>query len=292
MGNISTVTNNIVYQAWDWILFNTLYKSHSQWPCSEWYHIPTKEELETVVSVLNHFTTVSVASLWTYYFIPPVWYLDRQDWTLSSAYWVIRIWSCTFKNNQVYVFKDETSWISVALDKPSTGVQIRPFANQSVIPDSSYTALFSDALSWWGIFVNHTAWLITVSSDWENWTTFSDKNLWATTYYNGTVSADSTWYFYQSGNNHWFTAPASNTSSTQVNPNWYWPDNRYDSDVFITWSNSWMSRTNDNIRWGIGKAIWVSISMDPTIPTPPTTDWTYTLKCTVNNWVVTYSRDV
>ena len=36
--------------------------------------------------------------------------------------------------------------------------------------------------SW--IFRNQTEWIISLSSDWTNWITIMDKNLWATQVYN------------------------------------------------------------------------------------------------------------
>ena len=97
------------------------------------------------------------------------------------------------------------------------------------------------------IYHNATLWLISLSSDWENWITIADKNLWATS--TDTSSTDSYWYYYQWGNNYWFpTTWSVTTSSSQVNVSTYWPNNYYSSSTFIT-SDTWDSSNNANL-WG------------------------------------------
>lgn len=112
------------------------------------------------------------------------------------------------------------------------------------------------------IYHNANLWLISLSSDWTNWITITDKNLWATTVYNSgdTISEANAWKFYQRWNNYWFPADWSvATSSTIVNAGSYWPNNYYSSSTFITWSywdtsynaNLWGDTTNTNAarRW-------------------------------------------
>lgn len=102
------------------------------------------------------------------------------------------------------------------------------------------------------IYHNSDLWLISLSSDWSNWLTISDKNLGATQVYNDgdTLSESNCWKYFQRWNNYGFPFTwAVTTSSTQVNAQNYWPWNYYSSSTFITWNNDWSSVQNDNLRW-------------------------------------------
>lgn len=292
MSNISKITNYTVYKEGDGISFQTLYEIASQWPCPSGFHIPTQDEMQFVFDTLKTLEggTVTVQNLQNHLFMPPVGYIDRQTGQQSTSYGVVRIWTCTFSSAQCYAFKDDTGGVGIGLDRPATGMQIRPFANQPVIPETGWsTVLASDTAS---LSVNHTLGLMTIT-DGEKYITFSDKNLGATAYYNGTVTAANTGHYYQAGNNYGFDLPITNTSSTKVDPSWYWPGNYYNSDTYICGSgvSDWRTRSNNNIWGGVGIQRGVSISTNPVIPTAPSSDGVYTLKCTVSNWVATYSRD-
>lgn len=103
------------------------------------------------------------------------------------------------------------------------------------------------------IYHNATLWVISLSSDGENWITIADKNLGATTVYNNgdTLSEANSGKYYQWGNNYWFPFTWSvTTSSTQVNASNYWPWNYYSSSTFIT-TNWWDSSRNTNLRWWV-----------------------------------------
>lgn len=105
------------------------------------------------------------------------------------------------------------------------------------------------------IYHNSDLWLISLSSDWINWITIADKNLWATQVRNDgdTLSEANCGKFYQWGNNYGFPFTWSvTTSSTQVNAQNYWPWNYYSSSTFIIRNSSpydWSSVKNDNL-WG------------------------------------------
>lgn len=106
------------------------------------------------------------------------------------------------------------------------------------------------------IYHNATLWVISLSSDGDNWITIADKNLWATTVWNSwdTLSEANAGKYYQWGNNYWFPFSWSVThNSNQVNATWYWPWNYYSSSTFITSNTSPRSRDvsdNRNLRWG------------------------------------------
>ena len=108
------------------------------------------------------------------------------------------------------------------------------------------------------VFRDVTNWLISISGDWSNWTTISDKNLWATTVFNtwDTLSEANAGKYYQRWNNYGFPFTWTvTTSSTQVDASTYWPWNYYSSSTFIKRGSrpyDWSSVQNDNLRW------WVS----------------------------------
>lgn len=103
-----------------------------------------------------------------------------------------------------------------------------------------------------GIFHNTTLWLISISSDWNNWITIADKNLGATQVYNDwdVLSESNCWYYYQWWNNYGFPFTWSvTTSSTQIDTTGYWPWNYYNSSIFIIENADWSSTRNSNL-WG------------------------------------------
>lgn len=102
------------------------------------------------------------------------------------------------------------------------------------------------------IYHSPSLWLISLSSDWTNWITIADKNLWATQVYNDwdTLSEANCGKYYQWWNNYWFPFTwAVTTSSTQVNASTYWPWNYYSSSTFIYNSYNWDTSNNKDIWW-------------------------------------------
>lgn len=104
------------------------------------------------------------------------------------------------------------------------------------------------------IYHNPVEGLISFSTNWIDWYTIADKNLWATNIYHywDTESVTNWWYLYQWWNNYWF-APAGSitTSSTQVNASSYGPWNYYSGSSFIKTSDLtwWSSVANANLWW-------------------------------------------
>lgn len=103
-----------------------------------------------------------------------------------------------------------------------------------------------------GIYHSPDLWLISLSSDWENRITIADKNLWATSVYDGWnwVYYWNCWEYYQWWNNCWFSFSGGiSTLDTQTNASWYWPWNYFYSDKFRRWSWDWSYVQNDNLWW-------------------------------------------
>ena len=97
------------------------------------------------------------------------------------------------------------------------------------------------------IYHNEELWLISLSSDWTNWLTIADKNLWAIS--TDTTSSDSYGYYYQWGNNYGFPNSWSVTTSySSVNASSYWPNNPYSDSTFRLLEN-WETSYNTNLRW-------------------------------------------
>lgn len=108
------------------------------------------------------------------------------------------------------------------------------------------------------IYHNSNLWLISLSSNWTDWITIADKNLWATTIYNNgdTMDEANCWKYYQRWNNYWFPFNWPTTTSTaQIDASNYWPLNYYSSSTFIiAWW--WDTSNNKNLRWGETWTIW------------------------------------
>ena len=258
--------------------------SCTQWPCPTGFHIPSKDEWVALVDTMLELwiETEYWDCMKTYMKMPFAGYRDRSSADVSTQDDYANYWSSTAYNaGSAYCL----FWLSSWLDTESTsnrsfGQSIRAFKDTPVVPNSSWTTLYSWTWSAW-VFHNTTEWLISISSDWTNWTTIMDKNLWATVVYNDedTLSEANCWKYYQWWNNYGFAWTWSvTTSSTQVDASSYWPWNYYSSSTFITRSSSpydWSSVQNDNLRW------WVSAATDPTPTTP--------VDIVCNNWAIKYS---
>lgn len=104
-----------------------------------------------------------------------------------------------------------------------------------------------------GMYHNQTDWLVSMSADWVNWITLSDRDLWASSYWWA-------WNLFQRWNNYAFSRNATLTkSSTQVDASSYCPGNYYSSSTFITWGDRdssgeknlwwWQTLIPEQMRW-------------------------------------------
>jgi len=247
--------------AWDWIeILNGYDYSAMQWPAPAWYHVPLNSERQEVVNI---WTALGWwASDWANFSIAlklPFtgfrWYSssDVEHQSLTGYYWASTAYDDDYAHHMT---------ISSAVLYPqiwyyrSCGFAIRCFKNYPVTPTSSWTKLYWTSIAEWGIFWNSSNWLISLSSDWTNWITIADKNLWATQVWNNwdVLSETNCGKYYQWWNNYGFPRTwVVTTSSTQVDASSYWPWNYYDSDTFITRSDSpyiWDTTDNKNLWWG------------------------------------------
>ena len=107
------------------------------------------------------------------------------------------------------------------------------------------------------VYHNKSLWLISLSSDWVNWITIADKNLWASVVWNdGDEYTDNNcWKTFQWWNNYWFhyVGELDNTSFDRVDASLYWPWNYYSNQTFIKTPESQVqdrsSVSNTNLWW-------------------------------------------
>ena len=247
----NAVDTNTTYNAWEGIEIWT-YNDYSvmRWPCPKWFHIPMESERQTIKTMRTDLWTSM--EFVTAFKIPKAWRLYNTSWgfnNYSAAFF--RSCKASWDNYQARQFWASTGTPTISSTARSYWYSIRPFKDIPVVPDSNRDTIY--AWTWdAGIFHNPTLWLISVSSDWTNWVTIADKNLWATTVYTGGGYSNESncWWFFQWGNNYMFPRSwATNTSATQVNATWYWPWNYYNSSTFITSDWAWDTSNNKNLRW-------------------------------------------
>lgn len=111
----------------------------------------------------------------------------------------------------------------------------------------------------WFIYHNPKLWLISLSSNWFQRITISDKNLWATQvrYPWDSLTQENVWGMYQWWNCYkrpsLQSIPSSKLTREKINASWYWPLKPRYYDMFIwntPWnSNHWDSSDNLNIWW-------------------------------------------
>lgn len=233
------------------------------WDQTETYYFPFESFLENNSSV-TYESTISKSSqerlLWLRPFVQS-WYIMRD---LSEWNYVMTA-VLDLENESATLTLEWPNWFSLEIEASLTSTQIFNirhstdfwiYLNDGVRLSRVDFYVYNSSQSqsvWAWIYHNTTLGLISLSSDWENWITIADKNLWATTVRNDwdTVTAQNNWWFFQWGNNYMFPFTwATTTSWTRVDTTWYWPWNYYNSDVFITWNRYRSSVDNVDLWWG------------------------------------------
>ena len=245
------------YNAGEWISIGT-YNDYSamRWPAPSGFHVPTDTEFSNIFDIMDSLWiwADTVRGFVNYLLMPRTDFRDT-DWSKINRNTNIYCWTCNTNNSKAIALEAYDDNVSCAEMNRWCGFSIRPFKNEPVMPDNWWTVLYSWTWDAW-VFHNSTDGLISLSSDWTNWITIADKNLWATTvyHYGDTMSESNCGKFYQRWNNYWFprTWTITDTSSTLVDASWYWPWNYYLDSTFITTSASpydWSSVQNDNLWW-------------------------------------------
>ena len=264
------------YTAGIWIWIGTAHPDN-QWPCDNWFHIPTLVEISALKDIMGTFSL----DWWTYreeyIHLPKAWRLDTgvstpvqsQAWAYGR-YWTCELSDAMYKNYYSARCFYFSGWMALGGNSPGVWYSVRPFADTPSVPDNTWTTVYdgsSTATNAW-IFYKSSLWLISASSDWVNWITISDKNLWATTVFNhgDTLSEANCGKYYVRWNNYWFArnGTVSATTNTKVDVTGYWPWNYYSSSTIYaksTWIyqiDSWFDPVwSPNLWWWYTQWIWV-----------------------------------
>ena len=211
----------------------------NQGPCPSGYHIGTKDEWQALIDALTTLWAYKASNIKTYLKIPDAYYLARSNGAKETRYWTVRIWTSTMTSNTIawVWWIDQSNKFVFQEDKPGNGFSIKPFKDNPVAPDNTWTLM----TTW--IYWSSALWLISIQ-DGSAWITISDKNLWATNVWDN-------WLFYQFWNNTWYTYNATPyvTSKPTLSNN-YWPGNYYTwSFVRVASGNNWFDWTCNNIWW-------------------------------------------
>ena len=233
------------------VLHQVIHKD-TQWPCPNGFHIGTKDEWQTLITALTYLWAYNTSNIPAYLYIPKAYYLARSKGTKETKYWICRFWTSTMTaNNVAWVWWiDENNSLIFQEDKPGNGFSIRPFKDNPVVPDNTWTTLVTNT-KWW-IYWSSTLWLISITANsWSYYITISDKNLWATNVLDN-------WLFYQFWNNTGYTYNATPyvTSKPTISSS-YWPGNYYEGKfVRVSSWNNWFNWTDNNIWWGVTNSTW------------------------------------
>ena len=237
--------------------------SDMKWPCENGYHVPLYTEWQAIIAVLNSLGLSWGANFSKYLKIPLAGarYNTNSNVTAQGEVWYLTTASAQSDTDCYYVeFDDSAVWV-YPISK-AYWLSLRAKKDLPVAPTRLWTALY-EGENFAGVYWSEALGLISISSDWINWITISDKNLWATEDWSEDdvlSEANCGWYF-QRGNNHWFswTWAVANTN-TKTDASTYWPLNYYSWETFIKSTWDWSLVANNNLRW------WVSQQTHEDLP--------------------------
>lgn len=235
-----------------------------QWPCSNWRHVPSRQELSALLTCAGTQTSVVCPMI----HLPYAGSIVYDDASISNQWITVRYWTSDgYQNGRAYALTGNIVWGTFSSENPlavgySTNIaswfSIRPFYNTGVVPDSQWNQILYN----WNhqIWHNTSMWMISFTNDWgTTWATLSDKNLWATEVWNDgdTMTQANCGYYFQRWNNYWFPFDGQNISTTTalVSAWWYWPWNYYSSSNFVTTTANpatWLANPILNLRWWLG----------------------------------------
>lgn len=233
------------------------------WNQTETYNYPFESFLEYNSSVTYESTINKLSQerlLWLRPFTQS-WYILRD---LSEWNYVMTA-VLDLENESATLTLEWPNWFSQEIEASLTSTQIFNIRHSTdfwVILDDGVRLsrvdfyVYNNPPSqpvWAGVYHDATLWVISLSSDWTNWITIADKNLWATRVWDfgDALTADNCGGYFQWGNNYMFpfTWPV-NTSNTQVDTTGYWPWNYYNDSNFVCGYNDWSNPRNANLWWG------------------------------------------
>lgn len=273
-----------VYTAWSNVTIICPVKVDNQWPCPDGFHVPTKTERWDTMRILNNvfWFAANHSTPETYLKMPDAWCRYFSTGVVQDHWGYY--WSSTPVGPEdagFFYYYGPAFYYPENSTKRSQGCSIRPFKDNAVTPDSSWTAIYdwSSIVAWAWIFHNATEWLISISWDWINWTTIADKNLWATTVWNNgdTKTQANCGNHYQRWNNYGFPFSWTvDTKTTKPDASWHWPWNYYYSSTYTIVPNSpwdWSSVQNDNLWWWANPWTWQDCEHPIISATQAWTEW-------------------
>lgn len=257
----------ITYSARDWIALSPASQdiTKMQWPCDNWFHVPTVSEITDIKDYLAALWISGKSNISSYLHLPA--FERGTDWNIGTTNYY-DYWTSSVNDNwRPYEAYMNSSWaIAFTAYSSRHWLPVRPYKDTPVAPDNTWTMTFdwsSLAQGAW-IFEDSTNWLISISINWIEWITIADKNIWASTVYTSwdTVSESNSWFSFQWWNNYWFPwinwvwedwQWTINITWWSANAEWYWPDNPYSSSTYYTGTTSteWFSWDWSDLWWYI-----------------------------------------
>ena len=245
--------------AWSNITIGDVCESDMQWPAPSGFHVPLNTEWQAVYDIWTALWGWSIdwTNFWITLKLPMAGNRHRSTSAASSQGLNGYYWSSSSydESNAYRLIYNDWNLNPQSNERRSYGYSVRCFKNSPVVPDNTWTKLYWTSIEAGWIFWSATDWLISMSSNWTTWITIADKNLWATTVWNGwdALTDANCWWYFQWWNNYMFpTANSSETittSSSKVNVTWYWPWNYYSSSTWITTKPRQDSTNNGNNLW-------------------------------------------
>ena len=222
--------------------------SAMRWPCPEGFHIPSKNERDTLTTYWTQIWARTSGQSWaanslcTLLMMTDNRYINWTGWYIDILAVRAR-YTCSWYSTGGYVWHFTPNYNNDSIGCTSSMAihwhLIRPFKDEPVEPDGNWTVLYQGNWNAW-IYHNTSLWLISISWDGNNRITIADSDL--------------DWFF-QRWNINPFKENQYTTSSTQVDASGYWPWNYYSSNIFITWSSqthtNWSSIDNRDLRWWV-----------------------------------------
>lgn len=235
----------------------------TQWPSPKGFHVPLSTDRQAAYSAFTWLWLSWWDNFRNYLKMPYAWCLNQDNSSPSSRWDIGFYWASNYYRDSRFAYQmylRSSSINPTQADYRCGCYSLRCFKNYPVIPTSSWSKLYWTSIAAGWIFWSSTDWLISLSSNWTDWVTIMDKNLWATNVYNtwNTLSEANCGKYYQWWNCYWFAFAWNVTrTSTQVNASTYWPWNYYSAPMFITWY-TWDSSDNRNLRWWVDGNVPVS----------------------------------
>lgn len=216
--------------AWDNItITNQTWPNYSavQWPCPNGFHVPSKDEVDDMKTILTALSAANFSGVKEYLHIAPA---GSRKTNGDQAYVDT---SCDFRTRDADTTYNTyaTSFIANSLacstqtQQQGTWFNIRPFKNEYVEPDDTWTVETGTLWSA-GIFHNATLGIISLTNGSDKNITIADKNVWATVVYDtwDVPSEANSGYYFQWGNNYGFAFSWEIAKvNASIDVSWYEP---------------------------------------------------------------------